>query len=57
MEAALAALRAALGARLPLAEARLDPATLALAAELEPSHDASVPHPDGPETEPAKVRG
>ena len=32
-------------------------ATLARAEELEPAHDASVPHPDGPEAEPAKVRG
>jgi octanoyl-[GcvH]:protein N-octanoyltransferase len=57
MADALAALRAAFEKRVPLAEARLDPTTLARAAELEPAHDASVPHPDGPETEPAKVRG
>jgi octanoyl-[GcvH]:protein N-octanoyltransferase len=57
MADALAALRAALAARRPLVEARLDAATLALAEELEPAHDASVPHPDGPEAEPAKVRG
>ncbi len=31
--------------------------TLARAEALEPAHDASVPHPDGPEAEPAKVRG
>jgi octanoyl-[GcvH]:protein N-octanoyltransferase len=57
MDDALAALRAAFEKRLPLEEATLDRATLALAQELEPAHDASVPHPDGPETEPAKVRG
>jgi lipoate-protein ligase A len=57
MDAALGALRAALAARLDLAEAEIDAGTLALARELEPKHDASVPHPDGPESEPAKVRG
>jgi lipoate-protein ligase A len=55
--AALGALRRALAARIDLAEAPLDAGTLALARELEPKHDASVPHPDGPEAEPAKVRG
>jgi octanoyl-[GcvH]:protein N-octanoyltransferase len=57
MDAALSALRAAFAARLDLAEAPLDAGTLARARELEPAHDASVPHPDGPDPEPAKVRG
>jgi octanoyl-[GcvH]:protein N-octanoyltransferase len=57
MDDALSALRGALAARLDLADARLDAETLARARELEPKHDASVPHPDGPEPEPAKVRG
>jgi len=57
LDDALAALRTALAARLELADAELDAGTLARARELEPSHDASVPHPDGPEAEPGKVRG
>ena len=57
MEDALAALRAAFEKRLELVETPLDRSTLARAEELEPAHDASVPQPDGPETEPAKVRG
>jgi octanoyl-[GcvH]:protein N-octanoyltransferase len=56
MDAALGALRTALAQRIDLAEAPLDARTLARARELEPRHDASVPHPDGPEAEPAKVR-
>jgi octanoyl-[GcvH]:protein N-octanoyltransferase len=57
MEEALAALRAAFEKRVRLVETPLDSATLARAEELEPAHDASMPHPDGPEAEPAKVRG
>jgi lipoate-protein ligase A len=57
MDDALAALRAAFEKRLDLVETALDRSTLARAEALEPAHDASVPHPDGPETEPAKVRG
>jgi octanoyl-[GcvH]:protein N-octanoyltransferase len=57
LDDALAALRTELAARVELADAELDAGTLARARKLEPSHDASVPHPDGPEPEPAKVRG
>lgn len=58
MPDALAALRAALERRLPLEEAELDAPTLERARRLEPRHDASAPHPDGPDPlETAKVRG
>ena len=57
MDDALAALRASFDQRLELVQTPLDRAVLARAEALEPAHDASAPHPDGPEAEPAKVRG
>jgi octanoyl-[GcvH]:protein N-octanoyltransferase len=57
MDDALAALHAALARRLPLEPAELDAATLERARLLEPRHDASAPHPEGPDAqEAAKVR-